>query len=393
MKKITTYLIALTIATFLFSCGGTDKNTNDEKATEQTTETEQVEVETEESGYTIDNFISESYKPEASIFNSEETSLINEGISEEQLIFIGNEYIPNIDEITCYKPVVFETPNYTTILLTYRDDANELANLITVDKNGKIISQKEEIYFFGERAESGSIEIEPSEDNTMFISCKQAVLEKIGNRTGLTTTFNYYKIDQNGELTKADSPLTFTDDRDGKTYKVVKIGDQFWLAENLAYKPNSNEAILSKHMTSISDLGNFWVYDDKEENIKKYGYLYNYKAAQKAVPNGWHLPTKTEFETLLNHYGEKPYSALTTDKEGLSIVFSGWYFGESAYVQEGEGVGFWSANKDDEDKEKALVCIIGRFDETSGYINISPRYMSDAGAAVRLIMDDYDVSN
>jgi len=186
---------------------------------------------------------------------------------------------------------------------------------------------------------------------------------------------------------------TFKDSRDGKTYKVVKIGNQVWFAENLAYKPNNNEAIFSKHMTSISDLGNFWIYDDKEENIKKYGYLYNYKAAQKAVPNGWHLPTKAEFETLLNHYGEKPYSALTTDKEGLSIVFSGWYFGESGYVQAGEGVGFWSANKDDEDKKKALVCIIGRFDETSGYINISPRYMSDAGAAVRLIMDDYDVSN
>ena len=185
----------------------------------------------------------------------------------------------------------------------------------------------------------------------------------------------------------------FKDSRDEKTYKIVKIGNQVWFAENLAYKLNSNEAILSKHMMSISDLGNYWIYDDKEENIKKYGYLYNYKAAQKAVPKGWHLPTKAEFEIMLNHYGKDPYSALTTDKEGLSIVFSGWYFGESGYVQEGEGVGFWSADKDDEDKEKALVCIIGKFDETSGYINISPRYMSDAGAAVRLIKDDYDVSN
>jgi len=193
--------------------------------------------------------------------------------------------------------------------------------------------------------------------------------------------------------TKEEFSGTFKDSRDGKIYKIVKIGDQVWFAENLAYKPNSNEAILSKHMMPISDLGNFWIYDDKEENIKKYGYLYDYKAAQKAVPQGWHLPTKAEFEIMLNGYGEKPYRALTTDKEGLSIVFSGWYFGESGYVQEGEGVGFWSANIDDEDKSKALVCIIGKFDETSGYTSISPRYISDTGAAVRLIKDNPNAKN
>ncbi|OQY03472.1 MAG: hypothetical protein B6I20_04965 [Bacteroidetes bacterium 4572_117] len=328
---------------------------------------------TQENNKEFENFIAGSYKPEKSVFNSDRTRMINEGISEEQLIFIGNEYIPNIDEINCYKPVVFETPNYTTILLTYRDDANELANLLTVDENGKIISQKEEIYFFGGRAESGSIEIELSEDNTMLISCKQVVSKKIGNGTGLTTTFNYYKIDQNGKLSKAEAPLTFTDDRDGKTYKVVKIGDQFWLAENFAYKP--------QHVKYGGFDGNFWAYDDKDANIEKYGCLYDWATAQNIAPDGWHLPSKEEFETLINNYGDKAFSSLSKE---LNIVYSGWFYQESmAFAHEGNEVGFWSATKIDNDN--AWLCI---FEREYEHVFIRKRFMEGVGAGVRLIRDE-----
>jgi len=160
---------------------------------------------------------------------------------------------------------------------------------------------------------------------------------------------------------------TFKDSRDRKTYKITKIGDQVWFAENLAYKPSS---------------GNFWIYENKEENVEKYGYLYDYKTAQKVAPEGWHLPTKTEFETLLNHYGEKPYNALTEDKEGLTIVYGGWFYDESGFTREGHEVGFWSVTKEDEDK--AWLCIIdGKFKHTF----VRSRYMNGTGASVRLIKD------
>lgn len=75
---------------------------------------------------------------------------------------------------------------------------------------------------------------------------------------------------------------SFTDPRDGHTYKTIKIGDQIWLAENLAYKPEDG----------------FSIYENDSANVPIYGYLYTWQTAQTIAPDGWHLPSKEEWETL-----------------------------------------------------------------------------------------------
>ena len=79
----------------------------------------------------------------------------------------------------------------------------------------------------------------------------------------------------------------FTDFRDNKTYKTIKIGKQIWMSENLAFN-RYNES---------------FAYNNDQDNVNKYGYLYIWKSAQYACPLGYHLPTKDEFKTLLDNYG------------------------------------------------------------------------------------------
>jgi len=78
---------------------------------------------------------------------------------------------------------------------------------------------------------------------------------------------------------------SFTDPRDGQVYRTVKIGNQIWMAENLNYVKGG------------------YCYDNNPDNAKIYGRLYDWDTAKKVCPPGWHLPSREEWETLINFAG------------------------------------------------------------------------------------------
>ncbi|MFA5463263.1 MAG: FISUMP domain-containing protein [Dysgonamonadaceae bacterium] len=106
---------------------------------------------------------------------------------------------------------------------------------------------------------------------------------------------------------------TFSDSRDGSVYKTVKIGDQEWMAENLKYLPvvHSNDEFESAGINKQPGYGvlgynNSNVSIAKEqEKYKTYGALYNLYAVQNSslCPKGWHMPTKEEWDKLVNFLG------------------------------------------------------------------------------------------
>jgi len=149
---------------------------------------------------------------------------------------------------------------------------------------------------------------------------------------------------------------TLLDDRDGQTYKTVKIGDQWWMAENLNYADSVKTPSLLKRN---------WCYNNEPDSCSKYGRLYTWTAAIDSVkiatdserpcfcssewlcynsdrrkcvlpdtvpgicPNGWHLPNSREWSVLMDAVGGK----LTSGKVLRSQ--SGWYSNGDWYDDKG----------------------------------------------------------
>jgi uncharacterized protein (TIGR02145 family) len=88
-------------------------------------------------------------------------------------------------------------------------------------------------------------------------------------------------------VTYAQENGNYTDLRDGKGYKTVKIGTQIWFAENIAFKVDSG----------------CWAYNNCDSSVYKYGYLYNWETAQKVCPTGWHAPSNKEWTILTEYLG------------------------------------------------------------------------------------------
>ncbi len=118
--------------------------------------------------------------------------------------------------------------------------------------------------------------------------------------------------------TPQDAPNTFKDKRDGKVYKTVTIGDQVWMAENLAYLPS-----VVGQGTGSEDEGHtsdpyYYVFGFDGTNVTaakattnytKYGVLYNWTAALSACPDGWHLPSDVEWTQLTDYLAGESVAA------------------------------------------------------------------------------------
>jgi len=106
--------------------------------------------------------------------------------------------------------------------------------------------------------------------------------------------------------------VTMKDPRDGKIYKVVKIGKQTWMAQNLNFETKDS-----------------YCYSDAPFNCEKFGRLYTWDAAMTACPPDWHLPSMAEYDMLFRTvFGKKStFGGEEDEKTEMIRSTSGWWHG------------------------------------------------------------------
>jgi len=147
--------------------------------------------------------------------------------------------------------------------------------------------------------------------------------------------------------------VTVTDPRDGQSYRVITIGNQTWMAENLNY--------------DIPGVSTDVCYNNNSINCTTYGRLYTWSTVmdgassstlspsgvQGICPSGWHVPSDAEWTTLTDLVGSSAGTKLKsssgwgwdggngTDDYGFSALPGG------GIDNAGYGGSWWSATEND----------------------------------------------
>ncbi|MCX6244290.1 MAG: fibrobacter succinogenes major paralogous domain-containing protein [Bacteroidetes bacterium] len=139
-----------------------------------------------------------------------------------------------------------------------------------------------------------------------------------GTLTGLKGQTNYYvrafATNSNGTgygsimgITTMDTTIADVDDNH---YRIVQIGTQVWMAENLKTTKYSDGTSIplvtdATAWTNLTTPGYCWYNNLPAFNKKTYGALYNWYAVNtgKLAPAGWHVPTDGEWTVLTDFLG------------------------------------------------------------------------------------------
>lgn len=135
-------------------------------------------------------------------------------------------------------------------------------------------------------------------------------------------------LNMDGGTTEVDpeEDLAYVIDIDGNEYRIVKMGAQKWLGENLKVtRFNDGTPIPNLEYqedwdkAGENDQPAYCAYDNDPSKIEKYGLLYNWHVTRgdKICPEGWRVPTADDFRKLISFLGDNP---------GVKIkATEGWY--------------------------------------------------------------------
>lgn len=215
-----------------------------------------------------------------------------------------------------------------------------------------------------------------------------------------------------------------TDTRDRKIYKTVKIGEQEWFAENLAFLPSVSPSgegpVTDPYYYVYGYEGTIPDNAKLTDNYKTYGVLYNWQAAMdNACPSGWHVPSDNEWKELEMFIGMSQSDAddtgfrgsrarigkklkstsgwlrgKGTDNFGFNALPGGALFSDGYYITsvfgfQGKYGDFWSSDeeiKDENDNRVGPLAWNRHLDVRSDGV-LRGSYSTSNGYSVRCIKD------
>ncbi len=216
----------------------------------------------------------------------------------------------------------------------------------------------------------------------------------------------------NFEFSTSSCGGVFTDSRDNNSYNSVRIGKQCWMKENLKYlpevSPSSTQSSTEKYYYVYGYQGNDVTEAKQSPNYNTFGVLYNWTAAvdgntgsninpsnlQGACPQGWHLPSYSEWNQLLNFAGGAETSAPKlkstdlwaqpnnhTNETNFSALPGGVKYYDGNFYLLITGGDWWSSSEEDNILAYDLNMDYNRDDVATGIFN------KNIGAAVRCVKD------
>ena len=179
------------------------------------------------------------------------------------------------------------------------------------------------------------------------------------------------------------------DPRDGQEYRTIGIWKQTWMAENMNYTDATELTVLR---------GRTWCYDDDPEKCNEYGALYGCAAAREVCPDGWRLPVKADWDSLIAFYQDigwnwgqelrsgtgwtdyEGVSANGNDFSGFTALPAGFKTGDGMYEGEGHEAWFWYDAGCEDDVRR-----YGTFAHYEGFFGYWYKDDAEAGFYVRCI--------
>ena len=263
--------------------------------------------------------------------------------------------------------------------------------------------------------------IERKEENGSFqeiaklgINSTQYIDNSLESLKNYLYRINAYTDNNNSTYSDVYKITRSIKDIDENVYKIVKIGNQWWMAENLKVTHYQNGEAIPK-VTDNTEWGNlttgaYCIYGSNDTNADTYGCFYNWSAvvnSRNIAPAGWHVSTDDEWEELAQYISDQnggysksgdvwydvgahlkstsgwtEYNGISgngTDNFGFSAIPAGHRLWDGIYSSIGNNTSFWSFKPDTD--------FVYRYIEYNGASIYRYDYNWNNGNSVRCVKD------